>query len=70
MKTFTFTNIEEMIALAKEIQSKVYWGYKFEYCGDSFPYALFWDIVTNVLSADEGYKGVIIFESDEIDFIR
>ena len=66
---YMFNNPENMITLAREIQSKIYWGERFylREDEDSIHYDNFWDIAAQEL--EEGAIGVII-EEDDIAFIH
>lgn len=72
MKKYMFDNAKDMIDLAQEIQTRVYWNMRFYYEEedeiDSIAYKDFWALI--VYKMDEGAIGVTISNNDHVEFVR
>ena len=68
--TYLFNRGCDMIDLALEIQTQVYWGGSF-WClntEESVPWRQFWEYLRSYDA--EGYNGVRIFDNGDVNFIK
>lgn len=69
-RTYHFNNPQDMIDLAIEVQSNVYWGRRFHIDdeADSRHYREFWDLVNSYINTEDTYSVSVVIEDGYVTF--